>query len=230
MAKRYLTERTRKFLRKIGSIVLGVLIALAIGEVADTLRHRASADRAMAAVRREAGINGLYVEERMIKGRCIARRLEAIRNELAAARSSGKMRRLTVIGRPNIRPLTDVAWTALAGSDDLFYAPPREVLHWRVYSEQLESYMRLQEQEQLGWARLRVLENRAGGIDGDLMAELETTVEELRDYADTLNIMARQQWMTGRMLHVTTDYTTFHTPLQTLVAEAHTSPICQAIR
>jgi hypothetical protein len=59
VARRYLNDRARKFLREVTSIVLGVLIALAIGEVAEAVRWRVRVGNSMAAIRQEMTVIGL---------------------------------------------------------------------------------------------------------------------------------------------------------------------------
>ncbi len=198
-------EPARPWLREVASIVLGVLIALAIGEVADGLRHRVNARAALAAIRTELGQNGLNLEERMMKGRCYTRRLEALRAELAAARRTGTLRPIGEIGRPNIRPYHQAGWNTLLGSGELNYLPRRQVDDISTYFSIVETYSDLQHEEQLAWAKLRVLENRVGPVDGDLMAELETTIEEARHLAQMLNVSARQTWLRQQHLGVATD-------------------------
>ena len=171
MARLILGERARKSLRDIGSIVLGVRDALAIGEVADNVRHRVNARRAMTAVRAEMGVAGVMLEERMMKGRCIVRRLDALRGALATARQAGRLARLGEIGRPNHRSLTNVAWTTLVGNE-LLYAPREDVEIATRYFAVVNVYLENQTQEQQLWARLRVLEDRPDSVGDDLMAEL----------------------------------------------------------
>lgn len=229
MKRRHLTERARRFLREVGSIVLGVLIALAIGEAADSVRHRVNASRALAAIREEYGVNGVYIEERMLKGRCIAKRLEAVRTALATARATGRLQPIVTVGAPNIRPLTTAAWQTFLGSGDTLYASPQTIGAGRLYEVMADRYRDMQDREQEAWARLRVLEGRTGPVDGDLMVELEITIEEARYNARLINVLARQLRRGQQDLGVSTNYASIDRPFPVLVNEARSNPMCRPL-
>ncbi|WP_230770043.1 hypothetical protein [Sphingomonas sp. Leaf4] len=221
-------EAARPWLREIGSIVLGVLIALAIGEVADGLRHRVNARATLAVIRTDLGRNGVSLEERMMKGRCYLRRLDELRAELAAARRTGRLRPIGAIGQPNIRPFYQPGWNTLLGSGELNYLPRRQIDGITSYFSMVETYDEMQREEQSAWARLRVLENRTGPVEGDLMAELETTIEETRNRSEILNVTARQMWIFQHYLGVATDRSFFDNG--TTAAMARASVVCQPLQ
>jgi hypothetical protein len=80
----------RTFLGDVGIFVLGVLVALIIGEVPNASRQRVEATRTMVAVR--AGMfdnsTSFEVTSRLVK--CANRRLDAVPQELAQLRRTGR--------------------------------------------------------------------------------------------------------------------------------------------
>lgn len=230
MVRFRLNDRLSRSVREVGSIVLGVLIALAIGEVADTLRHRHNAAKLMAAVRNEMGATGVILEERMMSGRCIIRRLDQIKAALAEERVQRHARRIKTIGTPKVRPLVNVAWTTLVGNGEILYVDPNDADVAKHYFITADKYLDYQSQEQISWAKLRVLENRPDLISSDLMAELETSIEEARANAIIVNIMARQMWRNQHILGVATDYDYFDDMRrEQMITKAKANPLCRSL-
>ena len=95
-----LSERHRKFAREVGSVVLGVLIALGLGEAATEIRWRFDAADARSAMltdlERDAGV----MHERQLARPCIERRLRDVDALLRQARQSGELPLVSTIGRP----------------------------------------------------------------------------------------------------------------------------------
>ena len=95
-----LGERQRKFAREVGSVVLGVLIALGLGEIATGIRWRFDAAEARSAMltdfERDAGV----MHERTLARRCIERRLGDVDRLIRQARQSGELPLVGIIGRP----------------------------------------------------------------------------------------------------------------------------------
>ncbi|RZI61370.1 MAG: hypothetical protein EOP94_00720 [Zymomonas sp.] len=217
-------------MREVGSIVLGVLIALAIGEVADTMRHRHNVAKLMVTVRNEMGATRVVLEERMMSGRCIIRRHDQIKAALAEERVRRQARRVQTIGLPKVRPLANVAWATLVGNEELLYINLNDADIAKHYFITADKYLDYQSQEQITWANLRVLESRPDLVSGDLMAELETSIEEAHANAFIINIMAHQMWKNQHLLGMRTDYTYFDDMgREQMIAKAKANPLCRSL-
>ena len=90
--------------------MLGVLIALGIGEAADAVRWRVRVHQATAAMRTESAGNRFNAVERRLVARCFERRLAQIDAVLRTAWRSGSLPRADAIGRPAARPFETAAW------------------------------------------------------------------------------------------------------------------------
>jgi hypothetical protein len=187
-----LSERQRKFTQDVGSVVLGVLIALGIGEVADAIRWDVRANKSERAMRSELGRNGGVFEERQQVQVCLDRRLKELMAVIAEARRSGTLPNLGEIGRPPIRPIEEAAWNVTSGSETLLHLETdRRTALTGIYA-QLSGYSDRVLQEQEMWATLKILENSPGPVSDDMLAEAAGTLARLRFVAWANGIDAEQ--------------------------------------
>src|SRR3954447_5124135 len=99
--ERRLAKR-RKFLRDLGSIVLGVLIALALGAITTEIGWLLDVRNAKQAIGEELGEILGQGRDRERLYPCVERKLYAIANILAKADETGRL--------PPVGPIGDPAW------------------------------------------------------------------------------------------------------------------------
>ena len=110
-------ERWASRLREIGNIVLGVLIALALGAVATAIGWRIEAASARSALADELGeIIGQGLE-RERADQCVERKLDAIAAILTEAEHSGRLPATGSIGNPIYRTWSVGVWGSTVGAD-----------------------------------------------------------------------------------------------------------------
>lgn len=175
-----LSERQRKFGRDVGSVVLGVLIALAIGEVADAVRWEVRANTAQRAIRAELGRNAGVFEERNLVQSCLDRRLRELTAIVGTARRSGTLPSLGEIGRPPLRSTEEAAWNVTSGSETLLHIDTRSRTALSLIYSQLGGYSDRVFEEQEMWSTLTLLENSPGPISDDILAEVGSTLARLQ--------------------------------------------------
>ena len=112
MRSALMTEKQRKFAREVGGVVLGVLIALGIGEIADALRWKARVQKSMSAINTELSGNRFNIVERRATQSCIDARLEAIGRLLKAARTTSMLPEVRSVGRMGARLTESAAYDA----------------------------------------------------------------------------------------------------------------------
>src|SRR5829696_3767884 len=110
MRKSALSEKQLKFVREVGSVVLGVLIALGIGEIAEAVRWKIRVDNSIEAVRTEMADNRWNLAERVAFQPCLERRLAAIGAVLAEARRTGALPRIEIAGTTAYRMIDTSAF------------------------------------------------------------------------------------------------------------------------
>lgn len=110
-------QRRRTFFTELGSIVLGVLIALALGAVATAVGWRVDAADARRALSLELGEIIGQGEERVLRNACIEARLDAIGKVLDEAGRSGRLPPLGSIGSPMFRTWSHGVWDSTISAD-----------------------------------------------------------------------------------------------------------------
>src|SRR4051812_12724903 len=106
-----------KVLREIGSIVIGVLIALALGAVATEIGWAIDVRAAKGALAEELGEILGQGRDRERLYPCVERKLDAIGNILTEADRTGRLPPVGPIGDPAWRTWSHNVWDSTIGSD-----------------------------------------------------------------------------------------------------------------
>lgn len=204
-----------KYLREVGTIVLGVLIALIVGEVANAVRERVEAQRSMAAVRSDMMDNSSSFELTAPWGDCALRRLDALSAELALVRKTGRLRDIGEVGGLFGTTYRSGSWDSAVANRDTLFLDPARVADLTDYHEVL-SLLRVNRDEiNLGWARLGVMSHAAGRMDDNTFSSLNQTIAELR-YRTKFSMLAARLSLDGhRRLGFPVVYTLFNGKPQT---------------
>jgi hypothetical protein len=192
------SERQKKFAREVGSVVLGVLIALGLGEVASSIRWRFDAAEARSAMmddfQRDAGV----MHERQLARRCIERRLGDVDAIVRQARKTGELPLVSTIGRPPTRPIVTAAWEMGVSSGVLPHLSKREANGFSTHFRMIEEMAEDMKAQSALWAKLAVLENASGPVSEDLLTEVMFTTAELRKGSAYVDLVAGQIVDTAR--------------------------------
>jgi hypothetical protein len=187
-----LSERHRKFAREVGGIVLGVLIALGLGEVATGIRWRFDAGEARSAMlsdfERDAGV----MHERQLARPCIQRRLRDVDRLLRQARQSGVLPLVSTIGRPPTRPLVTAAWDMGVSSGVLPHLSRMDASGFSANFDMIREMAADFKRQSTLWARLSALENAPGPVSQEFLVELMFTTAELRKGSAYVDMVAGQ--------------------------------------
>lgn len=186
------SERTKP-LRDVGGIVLGVLIALGIGEVADDIRWRFKVKDSEAAMRAELGSIRRTLNERLAITDCITRRLDAIDAILRDARRGKPVPAIGKLGSPPFRLIDGTAFDVARDEGVSLHMRSEK---WRFYVATYRMttslYGSYSEPERARWDTLRVLETSEGMLEPGLVSTLQVALAEARSYALRQTLLARQ--------------------------------------
>jgi hypothetical protein len=177
---RWLTALRGGFSGELLVVVLGVLIALGVGEAADMVRWQMRVSKANLAIRSELARAAGVFEERNLVQPCLVRRLTQLDTILRAARRSGRLPQIGKFGRPPIRPVERTAWDMTSSSETLLHLKERDRNALVAIYAQLSGSADQAMDEQDLWATLGLLENAPGPIASDLLAEASTALEQLK--------------------------------------------------
>ena len=186
------TRNRRKFIREVGSVVLGVLIALAIGEVAELIRWQVRAANTNAAIDLELSHVSGVMDERVMVQPCLDRRLSALDRIIKESRRSGHLPLIGEIGRPPTRPIQNAAWDDALGSGTLLHLSAERRLGLSLNYPEIQQYVdRIREEQDL-WAALRLIEGTPGPASDDLLNEAAVTISRLRYMSEMNGLVAEQ--------------------------------------
>jgi len=185
----------RAFLGEVGIIVLGVLIALAFGQLAESLHDRLNAEQAREAIRAEVRENLWWLQVRAEYEPCIDTMLDKLDGILARARNGQPIPRLKDVGLPVHSKITSLRWdaNAQAGRASLFSGDEQRNLGNMYFTT--EEFRSSQEDEETVWAKLGFLNglDRFTPLD---VHELSILLAEARyrDFRAQLDIERGRQW------------------------------------
>ena len=148
----------RAFAGEVGIIVVGVLIALAFEQVAQSIHDRSLADQAREAVRAEVRENLWWLEFRESYEPCVDSMLSELGVVLERARSGKPIPLVTDVHFPVHSKITSLRWNANAeaGRASLFSADEQRLLGNMYFTtEEFRSY---QEREEDTWAKIGFVE------------------------------------------------------------------------
>jgi hypothetical protein len=196
---------SREFLKEIGTIVIGVLIALGAEQVAVSLRDRHAADEARGAVYTEIRLNLSYMQGRMATQACVERRLDEIGALLVKAGEGPLAPRPSWIGQPSSWLIAAQRWQAATGSGrvSLFDGAEQGRLAG-VYSP-LSRFAEAQESEQAAWAQLRGLETWNGPLGAAGRIHFLSALQQARYELWNTRVAMEMAFRRARALGITHD-------------------------
>lgn len=229
MVRLRISTRTRKFVREVGSIVLGVLIALGLGEIADAIRWKFVVQDAQVAITQESSGNRYNVVERLALQSCMEQRLQLVGRLLAEARRSGSLPRIQNLGRPSYRLTEQFAYEVARSQGAPLHMAPAQARELAVRYSSWGTYVKASEDEQDYWKTLLLLENASGPVSGDLMTNLLQAWSSASQQVVLVGAIASQINDQLAAQHIPTEYDPDAPNDRALVAAARRRPVCRPL-
>jgi len=171
----------RDFLKEVGIIVLGVLIALAAEQTVEKLHERAIASDARETIRAEARLDlGFMRDDRVLEQTCIDHRLDQIGALLTRAHDGALDPPPSWIGRPTTDPMFMERWRSALASGRTSLLSAAEQEHYGLLYGLFERYDQHEAHEQQIWADLRALENWQGPLGAPARLAFAQSLKEAR--------------------------------------------------
>ena len=143
---------------EIGTIVCGILIALTLEQIVETVREREKANAARERVRVELAENVGEALRRIRRQDCVERRLEEVGELLDRHAGGSPLPARVWIGNPSAWLIEDSVWRAATNSGAASLLEPEEQVAFDDIYAQLDEFKANQAREQAAWAQLRMLE------------------------------------------------------------------------
>ena len=189
--KRRVFQGWREFLKEVGIIVLGVLIALGAEQTAAAVHETMMAARAEALVRDEFALNVAFARERLVATPCMLSRLDEMRRVLLSTSDRAALPNLGEIGNSPERPFEWEAWKTMVSAGLVDHLSDQQ--RWSYQHVYLNGGTNdaLQQEEQRDWATLRSLSGASRLIDIRTREQLLQVIEQARSIAQFMKVIAQ---------------------------------------
>ena len=182
----------RAFMGEVGIIVLGVLIALAFGQIVDAWQWRDKVSHAEAAMRIElAEDDGPQAYGRVLIGRCLDMQLARIHDE-AGSVPADQLRQWVASYTPPFRTWDSEAWNVVVASDTGSHMGSDRLIAWSAPYRILPSMTEGNEREAQQVVELRNALPPTGDLSPSDLRSLRLTAGQLR--------LANHRFMSGSKL------------------------------
>lgn len=187
-----LNSKQAKFAREVGVIILGVLVALGIGEVADRIRWHFDVAGAQEAMMTDYARDAGVAHERSLIAPCLARRLDEVAALISTVRRTGRLPEVGDIGLPPSRPLLQSSWETAIGTGALAHMERGEIAKWSGWFDLIKLFDTGATSEWRLWGKLAALSNSPGSMSETLTSDLVLAVADLRA-ANTITMITAAQ-------------------------------------
>jgi hypothetical protein len=174
--KPHAAKSWREFFTEIGTIVLGILIALGLEQAVVAIRDGRSAAEADANIRAEIAQGLGTAQARLTTEPCMARRLDEIAKILAQPLGTDLPRPLWV-GRPQTWGFFDGQWQAATASGRASLLQQDKLAAYTNIYAHLRGVYGNEHDELVAWAQLRGLE-RLRSLDAASLAAMTTALQQ----------------------------------------------------
>src|SRR5437763_14422661 len=172
--------KQRQFLREIGSIVLGVLIALSLGAIATEIGWAIDVHAAKGAIGEELGEILGQGSERDRLYPCVERKLDAVGAILTEADKTGRLPPIGPIGYPAWRTWSHNVWDSTIGSDTASHFDRHTLDNISGVYEFVTIINRYSDEEMNAWRRLFAIVGPGREIGHDEIVSLRDALSWAR--------------------------------------------------
>jgi hypothetical protein len=173
-------ERRRKFWREVGSVVLGVLIALGLGAIASEIGWWIEVRSARSAMHGELGELIGQGEERVTIDRCVEQRLDALATIVRDAEAAGKLPPLGSVGAPPYRSWPMGVWQSTLAAQTAAHLDRELLDNYSTVYDFAARMSRIHENELELWTRLHSLSGPGRAFTAEEARDLRHTISDAR--------------------------------------------------
>lgn len=144
----------REFLKEVGTIVLGVCVALGAEQAVEWVHWRNQVDQALEVLAAELTLNIAHGGERVVREACIEARLDRLADILDAASRSGVLPPAAEFGSAPRRNWTRGAWDSVMSSQVAAHLSRNQLTQLSMIYEEIQSESELNTKEAAAWTDL----------------------------------------------------------------------------
>jgi hypothetical protein len=181
----------RAFGGEVGVIVLGVLIAIGVQKVAESVNDARRVSNAEENIRVEIADNLGDLSKRADIQRCLTSRLEEIAHHLQQAEASPDSPPPTWIGRPQVWNMSSFRWnTASQGGGSSLMSAEEQATYADIYGSFIQVEI-AQAIEQDAWMKLRAMEGQQH-LSDTILSEMRVALSQARYSNWRIHLSAEQ--------------------------------------
>lgn len=176
-------DGSKSFAREVGIVVLGVVIALGLGEIVDSVNWANRREQAQAALASElsAAVNS-SVERQVISG-CLERRLAQVAMVLDKAATTGRLPAIRDFPRPPMRPWRSTVWETAVASQAASRFPIKTLNRLGRAYQTIDQVRAWNVEEKAAWTSLTLLEGAERPFNPQLEIYLRDAHAKAKYYA-----------------------------------------------
>ena len=181
----------REFLTEIGTIVIGILIALSLEQTVEALHERHLAHEANDAINAEIRVDLGRIATHLAMQTCNERRLDEIADLLRDWKSGKEPPAGLTIGDPGDEPLVDQRWQANLNNGRFSQQSPAEQAQQAAFYTQISILNVILDREHGSWSQLRALELGPGVLSTDMRPGLVAALASAQTNARDLRLLSQ---------------------------------------
>jgi hypothetical protein len=178
--KPHAAKTWKEFFIELGTITLGVLIALAAEQAVEWWRWRGQVAEARGVIATEMAQNLVGAVLRLRTEGCIERRLDALSDIVDAASRSGQLPPVGVIGQPPLRQWRSGAWQSVVAAETATHFPRQQLADLGSLYLQVERMEGLSQFEFQAWSNLYAMVGPGRRLDPASEADLRNALSLAR--------------------------------------------------
>lgn len=172
----------REFFKEVGTIVLGVCIALLAEQAVDWWHWRNQVADARASIRNELALDSFYALDWRVRGQCFDRQLDAVEARLGATKDGDQAPLLKTRFFTSFLPWVAGAWSSAVASNVLNHMPLEERNTYAGIYAELEQIRAAQPYTFNGQATLWTLVSNPRPLTPELRQQLLQGIAQERAY------------------------------------------------
>ncbi|HXS05554.1 MAG TPA: hypothetical protein VN723_02095 [Rhizomicrobium sp.] len=193
----------KEFFIELGTIVAGILIALALEQSVEAWHERGLAREATEAINAEMQEDLDRIAYRQAQQPCIDRRLNAITGLLADWGQGKPLPAGMTIGQPNDIPLAAQRWQANLNSGRFSRQPGDQQSEQSAFYTRLAALQTMESREHDTWSSLAAVELGPRVLGADMRGGLVAALQNARALSSDIRQLGQQMLKTGRLAGLT---------------------------
>jgi hypothetical protein len=192
----------REFLIEIGTIVCGILIALALEQSIEWLHWKLEVSDAREGLREEIAFDERVYMHRVDVAPCVKQNLALLRSVLEALRAQKRVAPIPVFISPENGPIRREIWNSASAAQILVHFPKAELQTYSQFYQQREDDEYFMDRESRAWRQLHALEGDPNQLSRQEINALWVVLGDADEMSHGVAVISKSQLEVGRSLGI----------------------------